>query len=102
MAEQKFCDMCSCPINPDERYVVRIQAYADPAVPAIDTSRDEPGHQPYPDMIQDIIRQLEHLSADELQDQVYREYEYSLCTACHRLFLSNPLGKPRRRSVGRN
>jgi hypothetical protein len=39
---------------------------------------------------------------DELQDGVHRRFEYKLCPACQRQFLTNPLGVPRKRREGEN
>jgi hypothetical protein len=38
---------------------------------------------------------MKGMSADELQDQVHRRFEYKLCRVCQMRFLVNPLGKPR-------
>ena len=45
---------------------------------------------------------MEHASADELQDQVFRRLEFRLCRPCQMQFLANPLGKPRKLVNGRN
>ena len=45
---------------------------------------------------------MKTLSADDLQDQVYRQFEYRLCRPCQIRFLANPLGKPREQNQGRN
>ena len=54
------------------------------------------------EMMDKLIEQMKHLSTDELQDQVHRRFEYTLCGACQRTFLANPLGKPRVTRTGEN
>ena len=49
-----------------------------------------------------LLEQMKMMSADELQDQVHRRFEYKLCRACQRSFLVNPLGKPRGQKIGEN
>jgi hypothetical protein len=45
---------------------------------------------------------MKGLSADDLQDDVHRHFEYRLCRPCQRKFLANPLGKPRENRPGEN
>jgi len=52
--------------------------------------------------MQKLLAQMKHLSADDLQDQVHRRFEFRICRACQFRFLANPLGKPRTRDVGDN
>jgi hypothetical protein len=49
-----------------------------------------------------LLEQMKHLTADQLQDDVHRRFEYRLCRPCQRGFLLNPLGKPRELRAGRN
>jgi len=49
-----------------------------------------------------LIEQMKHATADELQDDVHRRFEYHVCHACHQQVLANPLGFPRRTRVGVN
>ena len=52
--------------------------------------------------IAELMEQMKHLSADDLQDDVHRRFEYRLCRPCQRRFLANPLGKPREVRAGTN
>jgi hypothetical protein len=56
----------------------------------------------YQQAMAELIEQMKGLSADELQDQVARRFEFKLCRACQMRFLANPLGKPRIRRTGAN
>ena len=47
------------------------------------------------DAMRELLEQMKDMSADELQDQVHRRFEFKLCRTCHMRFLVNPLGKPR-------
>jgi hypothetical protein len=47
----------------------------------------------------DLLEHMKHLSADDLQDDVHRRFEFRLCRPCQRKFLANPLGMPRGRRV---
>jgi hypothetical protein len=38
-----------------------------------------------------VLRQLEGVSAEQAQDQVYREFCFDLCATCQREFLDEPL-----------
>jgi hypothetical protein len=45
--------------------------------------------------LDDLLEQMKHLSAEDLQDDVHRRFEFTLCRPCQRRFLVNPLGLPR-------
>ena len=80
--------------------MVRIDVFADPSVPAIQTEDLE--EMDAEGSIAGLIEQMKSMSADDLQDGVHRRFEYRLCGDCQRLYLANPLGKPRHRKPGEN
>ena len=49
-----------------------------------------------------LLEQMKSMTADDLQDQVHRRFEYRLCRGCQATFLANPLGKPWARGTGSN
>ena len=100
MAVPLHCDLCGKPVALESSYVVRIDVFADPSSPAIDTSSMTAAEAAT--SMADVMRELEKLSADELQDQVHRRFEHRLCAGCHRAYLANPLGKPREARHGFN
>lgn len=98
MQKSYRCAACGRSVLKTESYIVRMEVLADPGTPAIDT-HNEPDASA---TIADLLEQISQMTAEELQDQVYRKLEYRLCGHCHALFLANPLGLPRRRVHGRN
>jgi hypothetical protein len=56
----------------------------------------------YQAAMQELLAQMKDMTAEELQDQVHRRFEFKLCRACQMRFLVNPLGKPRTLRVGKN
>ena len=80
-------------VPPSAHYVVRIDVFADPSVPEMTTEELE--ETDFDQTFDDLLAQMKHLSADDLQDDVHRRFEYKLCRGCQRLYLANPLGKPR-------
>jgi len=100
MNEPSICDVCGVSIAPHSHYVVRIDVFADPALPNMSTEELE-----MMDMdatFTKLLEQMKSMSADELQDQVHRRFEYRLCRECQKKFLSNPLGKPRALRIAEN
>ena len=89
MSEQILCDLCGQPIPPNAHYVVRIDVFADPSTAKMNTNDLSES------AIASLMDELKHLSAEELQDQVHRRFEYKICRPCQRKFLANPLGRPR-------
>ena len=94
------CEFCGREVELHESYVVRIDVFADPSVPA--TGAEELAAIDFDQTIADLMEQMKHLSADELQDDVHRRFEYRICRPCQRRFLANPLGKPREVPAGKN
>jgi hypothetical protein len=70
-------------------YVVRIEAFADPAPPDVtaeDLEQDLRGE------IERLIRDLEGLSEREAMDQVHRRMVLHLCAPCYQVWIEDPAG----------
>jgi hypothetical protein len=100
MSEPGRCDLCGVAIPPHAHYVVRIDVFADPEMPAM--TSEELAAMEADSEIENLLEQMKGMSEDELQDQVHRRFEFVLCRACQRRFLVNPLGKPRGQKIGEN
>ena len=53
-------------------------------------------------VLDDLVKEMDGMTADDLQDTVHRRFEFRLCPPCQRRFLANPLGKPRSVRVAEN
>ncbi len=86
------CDLCGQELSTTStvRYEVRIEVKA--AYDPLDLS-EEDLHKDYRAEIAKVLRQLEGLSAEEAQDQVYRVFGFDLCPRCQRRFIQDPLPK---------
>ena len=94
------CELCGRVVEIADSYVVRIDVFADPSVPPV--TADQLQALDASATIAELMEQMKHLSADDLQDDVHRRFEYRLCRPCQRRFLANPLGKPREVRAGTN
>lgn len=94
------CALCGQPTAPHAHYIVRIDVFADPSIPPMTTEELERADSEK--SVEKLLDEMSHLSADELQDQVHRRFEYHLCPACHPRYLAKPLGLPRRHRAGEN
>lgn len=94
------CDLCRAPLAAGTHYVVRVDVFADPAMPSM--TGDELAKMDLAAEIDALLKQMSTMSTDELQDAVHRRFEYRVCAACHRKVLANPLGMPRERRPGEN
>ncbi|MGA1534336.1 MAG: hypothetical protein ACO4CW_01655 [Planctomycetota bacterium] len=94
MSHGLSCDRCdeTLLIDSSVRYELRIvvQAAYDPMEI---TSADLEGARPSD--WEELLAELESLSEEEAQDQVYREFRLDLCPTCQREFLRDPLGNGR-------
>ena len=84
-----ICDVCGARIPAHAHYVVRIDVFADPSVPAMSTEELEELN--FDQTFSDLLEQMKHMTADELQDQVARRFEYRLCRPCQIEYLADPL-----------
>ena len=100
MAERVICDLCGRTVPPHGHYVVRIDVFADPAMPEL--GGEDLAEMDLDQTMADLIEQMKHLSAEELQDQVHRRFEYRICRLCQMRSIANPLGKPRAMRPGGN
>jgi hypothetical protein len=86
-----FCDRCGAILRPGTGnfYQIRIEAVADPTPPVV-SAEDEPAQLRRG--IEQLLAQMEELSAQEAMDQVYRRVMLYLCIPCCRLWIENPTG----------
>jgi hypothetical protein len=90
------CDLCGQELlaRSEVRYEVRIEVKAayDPLnITGEDLAKDLRAE------IARLLRQLEKISEEEAQNEVYRQFEFDLCAACQKRYVKEPL--PRGPSV---
>ena len=89
MAGRHICDRCGNTIPPHAHYVVKIQVYADPTLPAV--SADDLEEADYEGRMAELMKQMEGMSAQELQDAVHWEREFKVCRPCQVKLIGDPL-----------
>ena len=95
-----ICDLCGVRIPPHAHYIVKIEIFADPTMPPITSEEIE--ELDLDQKMKDLLEEMKNLSADDLQDQVHREFQFRLCRPCQIRFIANPLGLPRQRKQTSN
>ena len=70
------------------RYVVDVKVYA--AYDPMELTRADLEQDTRP-KIQDLIEACKRMSAEELEDQVYKEFRFHLCPPCQREYIREPL-----------
>ena len=91
MHERTTCDQCGRILPKEASYVVRIDVFADPSMPQL--SGEDLEEMDFDRAFAELIEQMKQMSAEELQDQVHRRFEYRLCPACQRRLLATFTGK---------
>jgi hypothetical protein len=84
------CDLCGKDLlaASEVRYELKIEVKA--AYDPLNLSQEDLAKD-FKTEIARVLRQLEGLSPQEAQDQVYRVFEFDLCSACRRKYMQNPL-----------
>lgn len=87
------CDVCGKPllVDSDVRYVVKIEVFAayDPLeLTAEDLKEDHLGE------LRELSRRLGERDPKELEEEVYKRFQFDLCPACQKRYLKNPLPGP--------
>lgn len=100
MQDANICALCDRPIPCGSAYIVKIDVYADPQLPPMTTQQIEAADLNA--TLADLNKQIQSMSASDLQDGVHRSFTYRLCPRCHKTYLANPLGRPREVPVHRN
>jgi hypothetical protein len=100
MPDDVVCDLCGKEVDLHDSYVVQIEVFAEPSVKAM--SGEELAAIDFDQTYGELLDQMKHMTADDLQDDVHRRFEYRMCRPCQRRFLANPLGKPREERPGQN
>jgi hypothetical protein len=100
MADRLVCDVCGRSVDRHASYVVRIQIFANPSMPPLDSG--ELAATDFDQELDDLMEQMKGMTSDDLQDDVHRQFEYHVCRPCQRQLLANPLGKPRKMQAGKN
>jgi len=85
-----FCARCSTELRPGSGnfYRIFIEAMADPTAPVIAEENPEEIRR----QIDELIAQMQDISAQEAMDQVYRPLVLYLCGKCYRRWIENPTG----------
>jgi hypothetical protein len=85
------CDRCGKRLAPDDpnRFVVKVEVFA-----AADhlTVTEEDLERDHRAEIDRLVKQLDKMTADEVEDLTYRAFRFDLCRDCHKVYLKNPLG----------
>jgi hypothetical protein len=86
------CDRCGEPllVRSDVRYEVKIEvkcAYDPMEITDEDLAQDHAAQ------MKKVLQQMEGLSEEEAQNQVYRVFKFDLCPRCQKDYIKNPLGR---------
>jgi hypothetical protein len=86
------CDLCGKSLQPgdDDRYVVKIEAYAaqDPM-----EITEEDLDQDHMEAVSELLRDVEDGLEDGEVDPACQNFRFDLCPDCHQRFVRDPLGK---------
>jgi hypothetical protein len=89
MKSKRICDRCGKQIAKNAlRYIAKIEVYAayDPLeITFNDLMRD------YKAEIEEILKECEQMTEEELMRDVYVQFQFDLCRSCQTIYVANPL-----------
>ena len=93
------CDLCGKEllVEEDLRYVAKIEVYA--AYDPLEIT-EEDLEEDHMEEISELIKQMDGMEEQEIEDQVYKSFRFDLCPECHKKFLKDPLGREASRTIG--
>jgi len=89
MSARFICDRCGDTIAPHAHYIVKMQVYADPSLPAV--TADDLEETDYQNRMSELLKQMETMSADQLEDAVHWQREFKICRSCQLKLIRDPL-----------
>ena len=89
MSARFICDRCGDTIAPHAHYIVKMQVYADPSLPAV--TSDDIEETDYAHRMSELLKQMETMSADQLEDAVHWQREFKICRSCQFKLIRDPL-----------
>jgi len=90
MTGRFICDRCGDSIPPHAHYVVKMEVYADPTMPAV--TSDDLEEADHARRVAELLASMEGMTAEELEDSVHWAREFRICRACQVRLIGNPLG----------
>lgn len=89
---QFHCDRCqkSLLVHENVRYKVIIQVES--AYDPLELTKKDLEQKKHEDIVQDILKSIEDKSAEELEAEIHKRFEFDLCLACQREYINDPLG----------
>jgi len=90
-----ICDRCGRPLEQGQlRYIARIEvvAAADPLEITIDDLLRDTRRE-----MDALLEQCEHLTEEQLMRDVYVKFEFDLCRACQKAYVTDPMSVTIRR-----
>jgi translation initiation factor IF-2 len=100
MEKRVNCELCGRLIPPHAHYIVKIEVLADPSAPEM--SSEELEETDWQRAMEALVEEMKQFTAEELEEQVYKRFEFQICRPCQIRFLANPLGKPRVKALEKN
>lgn len=89
MSARFICDRCGNTIALHAHYIVKMQVYADPSLPAV--TADDIEETDYQNRMSELLKQMESMSANQLEDAVYWHREFRICRSCQLKLIRDPL-----------
>jgi hypothetical protein len=90
MTGRYICDRCGDTIPPHAHYVVKVEVYADPSMPAV--TSDDLEESDYAQRTENLLKEMEAMSAEQLEESVHWSREFRVCRPCQLTLLRDPLG----------
>jgi hypothetical protein len=90
MPPRFICDRCGDTIPPHAHYIVKMQVYADPSLPSV--TSDDLEEADYANRMAELLKEMEKMSVEQLEDAVHWQREYKICRQCQLQLIRNPLG----------
>ncbi len=86
-----ICDRCGRAVPRHAHYRVRIDVVADPSPPEL--TQEDLNETDFDWSVAQLLEEMKHATADELEDSVARSFEFRICRSCQLRLIRDPLGR---------
>jgi hypothetical protein len=84
------CDICHKVYDEnDPKYIVKIEVFH--AADTLSIEEEELFKTDFSEKIRELMEEMKNCDPEELMNDIYRRFSYTICRTCQRFYISDPM-----------